>query len=258
MIKQCLTIALAAFLLICCTVFAQEEDCLSPHRFSLGPEVYTLKREREGGTHQRGTLIGVRAIYDYIVPRKFYVGFEGSAGTGTLKGRSGGGEQLRSHFTESMVEGRLGYTLKSCSGCCGWFTPFVGGGYFWEDNDYIHPSPKHLHFRNRFGYFAVGCLSRICPLPRFYVGLNVTARFSMKGEVHVSHDPEGEPVTLKYEQKVNCRIVLPLSYFCQCSEFCLAPFYEYRHYGRRLAFPFDFLDTRIKSFGVELLWVYKF
>ena len=101
-------------------------------------------------------------------------------------------------------------------------------------------------------------LSRICLRPRYYVGLNVTARFSLKGKVHVSHDSDGEPLTLKYEQKINCRVVLPFTYVCERSDFCLAPFYEYRHYGRRHAFPFDFLDTRIKIYGVELLYIRKF
>lgn len=237
--------------------WADEESCY-PWSLSIGPEVYTLKRVREGGTHQRGTLYGGRGILEYLAAKHVYLGVEGSYARGTLNGRSGNQDRLRSHFTDSMVEGRLGYTLQSCSGCYGWLTPFVGGGYFWEDNNYSKPSPKPLHFRNRFGYFALGCLARICLRSRFDLGLNVTARFSMQGKVHVSHDPEGEPVTLKYEQKINCRVVLPFTYICERSDLSLAPFFEYRHYGRRHAFPFDFLDTRLKIYGLELLYVYKF
>ncbi len=230
----------------------------NPHYFSLGPEVYSLKREREGGTRQRGTLYGLRGSYDYLARYKFYIGFEGAYARGTLNGKTGGGDKLRSRFSDSMLEGRLGYTLQSLSGCCGWVTPFVGGGYFWENNDYVKPSPKHLRFRNRYGYFALGCLSGTTIKPGFDLGLYATARFSIQGKVHVSHDPDGEPLTLKYEQKVNCRIALPLTYGCEKMDFALVPFYEYRHYGRRNAFPFDFLDTRIKVYGADLFFIFKF
>jgi hypothetical protein len=229
-----------------------------PHRFSLGPEVYSLKREREGGTHQRGVLYGGRFIYDYLACRQLYLGFETAYAKGTLKGHSGSGERLRSHFSDSMVEGRLGYTLHTHSGCCGCLTPFVGGGYFWENNHYTKPRIKPLHLRTRYGYFAVGCLSRLPLFSRIDLGLNATARFSMHGNCHISHDPDGNPITLKYEQKVNCRVVLPITYICEGADFCLAPFFEYRHYGKRNAFPFDFLDTRLKAYGVDFFCVFLF
>jgi hypothetical protein len=235
-----------------------ETDSCSPHYLSIGPEVYSLKREREGGTRQRGTLYGLRASYDYIARYKFYMGFEGSYARGTLRGKSGGGDKLRSRFTDSMLEGRFGYTLQSLSGCCGWFTPFIGGGYFWENNDYVKPSPKHLRFRNGYGYACVGCLAGSSIRPVFDIGLYAAARFSIQGKVDVSHDKEEDDTTLKYEQKVNCRIALPLTYVCGWYDIALVPFYEYRHYGRRNAFPFDFLDTRIKVYGADLFFVIKF
>lgn len=244
-------------LFVACTPLLNSSEC-SPHYFVVGPECYQLKRSREGGTRQRGTLGGVRASYDYIRRYKFYLGCEAAYAQGILKGRSGNKQKLRSRFSDAVVEGRLGYTFQTLSGCGGWFTPFIGGGYFWENNNYLSPSPKKVHFSTRYGYFALGAYSGTPLTSQLEIGLNATARFCMQGKMHISHDPEGDPLTLKYEQKVNCRVVLPLTYFYNTLSACLAPFYEYRHYGRRHAFPFDFLDTRIKVYGIDLFLVFNF
>lgn len=38
----------------------------------------------------------------------------------------------------------------------------------------------------------------------------------------------------------------------------LVPFYEYRFYGHRANFPFDFLETKLKLYGATLKLHYLF
>ena len=179
-----------------------------------------------------------------------YLGLEGAYATGSLRGHSGNGADLKSHFSQASVEGRIGYTFES-KGCNYSFTPFGGVGYFVELNHYVHPSPVKVHFDNHFGYGALGFRSKAVLTEKFWLGLNLTAMYSFDGKVKVSNDPEYDSTTLDYMQKVNYRVELPLTYLA-CYHGCpielsLVPFFEYRHYGKKLGVPFDFLDTRIRG-----------
>lgn len=228
------------------------------HRLSIGPEVYHLKRMREGGTVQNGVLGGVRLTYDYLGRYLMYYGLDVSYASGTLKGKSGNGTKQKSHFSDSWCEGRLGYTFQGLTGCKAMFTPFIGLGNSWEFNNYTNPSPVHLHFRNSYLYFAVGALTQAMVKPWFTIGANITAKFSMTGKMRVSRDPEIEPFKLPYQQMIHCRVELPFTYaFCiKCEEKIVSfvPFFEYRHYGEQSGYPFDFLDTKIRIWGAELLY----
>ncbi len=232
------------------------------HQVEIGPEFYHVKRTRQGGTTQHGYLYGVRASYDYIARYRVYWGLEAAYAKGTLRGKSGDKDTLKSHFSDLSFEARVGYTFQSKTGCCAQFTPFLGYGYFVERNDYVHPSPMSLHFRNTFYYTAVGTLTRAFVTPNFTIGLDVTAKFSIDGKVKVTHDPEFDAQHMQYENKIHCRAAVPFSYRLRLcgypAEFCLAPFYEYRHYGHHHNVPFDFLDTKIKNFGFDLFYVWRF
>lgn len=228
------------------------------HRLSIGPEIYHVNRIRHGGTVQNGMLYGVRANYDYLGRYLLYFGLDASYAYGTLKGKSGNGSKLKSHFSDQWCEARFGYTFQGLTGCKAMFTPFVGIGGAWEFNNYASPSPVHLHFRNSYLYFAVGCLTQAMIRPWFTVGANITAKYSLTGKMRVSRDPDVESIKLPYEQMIHCRVGLPITYaFCINGDekiFSLVPFFEYRHYGQQNGFPFDFLDTKIRIWGAELLF----
>ena len=242
----------------CC--FCQLPKCR--HQFEIGPEFYHVKRTRKGGTEQRGYLGGGRARYDYIARYHIYWGLETAYAYGTLRGKSGDEIRLKSHFSDLSFEARLGYTFQSKTGCCAQFIPFVGCGYFVERNDYVKPTPLSIHFRNTFYYTAVGAFSRAYITPNLTIGLELTTKFSIDGKVKVSHDSEVDAGSLRYENKIHFRAAVPFTYkMCFCkypTEFCVAPFYEYRHYGHHHNVPFDFLDTKIKNFGLDLFYVIRF
>lgn len=234
----------------------------SPHQVNVGPELTHLKRIRKGGTKQTGLLYGVRGTYDYIGRYLIYCGLEGAYSTGTLKGHTGNEDFIKSHFTEGSIEGRIGYTFQSKDQSRLSITPFVGVGYFNEFNHYTSPSQVKVHFDNRFTYGAAGCLLRGVFTPSLKFGLNVTARWSLDGKVKISHDPQFESTTIEYMQKMQGRVSLPIwsqtTYRCFSIEWGIAPFYEYRHYGSKIGVPFDFIDTRIKSWGCDFFYTFSF
>lgn len=78
----------------------------------------------------------------------------------------------------------------------------------------------------------------------------------------VTGDPDVDDFNLLIEDDWNYRIELPMIYrFCPCFggfEAQVTPFYEFRHYGGRENFPFDFIDTKLMIWGFNLLLSYRF
>lgn len=227
----------------------------------IGPEIYYMKRLKEGGGKQGGTFYGVRLGYDRVQRYKFYWGVDALWAKGKLEGHVRD-EKLKSEFTDTNVEARLGYTFQSKYWRCASFTPYVGLGYFWEENNYQHPSPLTIHFKNKFSYVPFGFLSQIFLWPNLSVGVNFKVRWILEGQQHVSHDPKHEDMTQNYDERFQYRIDVPVTYFfcwkCHPLGISLVPFYEYRHYGHRANFPFDFLDTKLKLYGATLKLLYLF
>lgn len=227
----------------------------------IGPEIYYVKRIKEGGAEQTGPLYGVRIGYDHVRRYRLYWGIDALWAKGTLEGRIQE-EHLKSEFTDINVEARIGFTFQSRYWRCASFTPYTGLGYFWEKNNYQHPSPLKIHFNNTFSYVPVGFLSQIFLTPSWSIGLNLKVRIILEGEQEVSHDPKYGRLTQHYQEKLQYRLELPITYF-----FCwnvhplglsLVPFCEYREYGHRANFPFDFLETKLKLYGATLKLLYLF
>jgi hypothetical protein len=241
------------------------ECCCDPYAFRhqayVAPEIYHVERTREQ-SKQQGYLYGVRFGYDYIKRYAFYFGFEGLYAQGTLKGHGVESVRVKSSLTDKNLEGRVGYTFQMKGWPHASFTPFFGIGYFWEWNHYKHPSPLKIHLDNQFCYIPVGFLSNVYLSSCFSVGVDFKARFLLSGRTKISHDDEFSDMTQNYEEKLQYRVDVPLTYyFCLCqrqSAVALVPFYEYRHYGYRAHFPFDFLDTKFKIYGVNLKLYYPF
>lgn len=234
----------------CCTYWL-------PHQFYIGPEVYHLHRFREGGTEQNGVQFGVRAGYDYIKRNWLYVGIEGMYASGRLHGHSSSKEKLKSNFRNSEVEGRLGFTLMHQ--CCYpfYFTPFFGGGYVDERNHFVRPSPLTIHYDLRYGYVCAGFLSNVHFCPNVDFGINFKTKYMLNAKNDVTHDPDFEDTVMHVKDEFHYRIELPLTYRV-CDDFYLrlVPFYEYRHYGGKVNFPFDFVETRLHMAGATLKFMY--
>lgn len=242
---------LMLFLPIC--LCAGSCKLLKGHRLLIGPEVYSVDRYRQGGTHQRGCLYGGRLLFDHLRRYTFYWAIEGAIASGELSGKSSSKAKLKSNMRDRSIEARLGYTFQYKYGCKFSFTPFVGVGSQIEDNDYKKPSPLHLHFKIAYRYVNGGFISSFYPHECFKVGLNVKIRYLLDPECTISHDPEFRSTTLKIgNDELQYRIELPLTYDYSKISFVATPFYESRVYGGWMGYPFDFLKTRINNYGVTL------
>lgn len=236
----------------------------------IGPEIYYINRLKEGGSKQGGTAYGVRIGYDRVKRYKLYWGIDALWAQGTLNGNrkretaqgSFQKDHLKSVFTDINAEGRIGYTFQSKHWRCASFTPYTGYGYFWENNCYKHPSPLHIHFKNNFSYIPAGFLSQIFITPCWSAGLNFKLRYILEGEQKTENDPEFGKLTQHYQEKLQYRTEIPVNYyFCWGNhplEISLVPFFEYRPYGHRANFPFDFLEIKLKIYGATLKFHYLF
>jgi hypothetical protein len=229
----------------------------------IGPEIYYIYRTRGKETKQSGTLYGVRLGYDHIQRHKLYWGIDALWAQGILEGKTGKEkETIKSLFTDSNIEARVGFTFQSKFWRCASLTLYLGGGYFWEYNFYQHPSRLQVHFKNRFSYLPFGFLSQIFITSRWSIGANFKVRYLFESSVHVSHDPENDRATQNYEERLQYRAELPVTYFMCWNKHSLAvsliPFYEYRPYGYRANFPFDFLETKLRLYGATLKLLYLF
>lgn len=230
------------------------------HIFSVGPEFYYLKRVREGGTEQSGRMDGLRVGYDRIVDNSWYLGGEFFASQGRLKGDSSYGRPLHSVLKDLIYEGRLGYTFSmqpvTYPSHRSFFTPFGGYGHFHETNAFKAPSPIPFTFVDTFNYFVAGFLSGINFNPLLSMGINFKVDFMIDPTSKVEDDPLYEDITLKMKKEINVRLDIPFAYrFCflkRSSMVLLAPFYEFRHFGGQVGFPFDFIDTKFYLVGAKL------
>ncbi|MBX9703265.1 MAG: hypothetical protein K2X39_03845 [Silvanigrellaceae bacterium] len=230
-------------------------------QFFLGPEIYHVQRVKEGGAEQTGTLYGVRGGFERIKRYKFYYALDGLFSRGMLWGKVNG-NHIKSKFTNSTIETRFGYTFQTKFEPWFSFTPFIGAGYLSEYNQYVHPSPIKIHFDNQFFYVPLGFLSSFYPTNQLQLGLNVTVRCYWDANQRVTHDPMFSDQEQCFEEHIQYRIELPITYDFFWKQHCLAmrftPFYEYRHYGHRANYPFDFLDTKFKFFGANFEILYRF
>jgi len=244
-----------------CETVCQMPSTKRKHQFYIGPEIYHVHRNREGGTKQNGTIYGVRGGYDRIKRYHFYWGFDALYGKGTLDGKSGAGNKIKSTFTDTFAEGRFGYTFQQKCGYRLSLTPFGGVGYMSERNNFKRPSPIPAHFNIRSWYGVAGFLSQASPTDRFDIGINFKARFLYDPKCKVSHDPDSENSTQLINEKIHYRVELPLTYhYWECCDnflISLVPFYEFRQYGKRVNYPFDFFGTKLNIYGATLKFIYN-
>lgn len=227
-----------------------------------GEESYYFWRQRDGGTKQSGRIDGVRVGIDRIKRYAWYLGADYLYATGHLSGKTGKGSPQTSQLTDQIFEARLGYTLQKKT--CGnpFFTPFVGWGSFKEINDFKPPSPLPCKFTDTFNYYVAGFLSGKDIAPQLNMGINFKVKFMQDAKSKVSEDPVYDDVTLMIESETFYRLEVPFTY-TPCGAFLgmggqIAPFYEFRHFGGREGFPFNFRDTKFHLLGMRLSLIYSF
>lgn len=229
---------------------------------SAGPETYYFHRLRDGGTHQEGRIDGISVGIDRLKRYGIYIGGEYLYATGRLKGRTGRGSPLTSELTDEIYEIRLGFTLQQNKHGCPFFTPFGGWGFFREINDFKPPSPLPCKFTDTFNYIVAGFLSGVNLTPLLSMGVNFKLKFMQDGKSKVTDDPLFDDVTLMMKEEIQARVDVPFVFF-PCHSwlglgFQFSPFYEYRHFGGREGFPFNFRDTKFQLYGAKFTLMYRF
>lgn len=234
----------------------------SPYLITFGPETYVFIREREGGTHQNGRIDGLRITFDRIKSYGWYIGAEYFYAGGELKGKTGRGSPLRSNLTDQIYEIRLGITFENSLKRGYFFTPFGGWGYFEEKNAFYIPSPLPCTFTDTFNYIAAGFLSGVNFNSLLSMGINFKVKFMQNGKSKVSEDPLMDDVTLLMKNELQLRLDVPFAcHPCKTllgTGFLLSPFFEYRHFGGREGFPFNFADTKFYLYGARFALTYRF
>lgn len=242
---------LLAFLLIGSLI-----EQLSAIEVSLGPEIYYMKRERHGGTHQSGRMDGVRICIERFKRYGWYLGAEYFYANGELKGENTRGNKLNSEVTDNICELRAGYTLQKSESPAS-FTPLIGIGYFHETNQFFSPSPIQFHFTDSFEYVVAGFIASHNLTPCLSIGLNFRADFMIFGRSKITHDPMYEDTTLDMERALQTRVEVPISInLNQALSAELVPFYEHRRFGGREGYPFDFVDTQFQLLGMRIALTY--
>lgn len=221
------------------------------HFCSAGAELSRMKRMRDGGAQQWGAMQGMRLSYDFIRPASWYVGGDYFYGQANMEGHSGAQRPIASVITDSIIEGRLGYTFQNTGGRHYFFSLFGGYGVFEERNSFAPPTPLQVTFTDIFAYIPVGFLSAVQLCPIWSMGVNFKAMFMLDGRSYVTDDPVNGDNTLIMTNEVNVRIEFPLYSSAPCTPICFAlvPFAEFRHFGGREGFPFDFIDTKFNLIG---------
>ncbi len=253
---------------IASTALSQECDsCPNPNKkgsfLYIGPEIYRADRSREGGTKQKGWLYGVRVGYEHMRRYTVYLGADALYARGPLWGKSGSDSKIKSIMTDRNFEARVGYTFQCKSGYRFGFTPFIGYGYFIEENQFCKPSPLIVSFHNKFSYVPLGFIVQATPRECLSIAVRFKARFLLKHLVRVTDkDPEIGSFKMHYEERLQYRVDVPIiwrtSLYEQPVYVCVDPFYEYRDYGRLANFPFDFLETTIRIYGGNISLIYQF
>lgn len=228
------------------------------YRLSLGVEGYHVKRSKSFGTKQGGTAIGGRLQWERIKRYGWYLGLDGFSSRGTLNGHTGSRAEIRSHLIEKSIEGRFGYTFQCKEGWRAALTPFAGGGWFEEKNNFVRPSPLTAHFKTRYPFVSFGGLFALYPSPSFMFGLNWKSRYPLSPKCRVTHDPNHTPVTQRIGDRIQYRLEMPFIYQRRCLSLGFEPFYESRIYGGHPNYPFDYIKTRFVniggSFSILYIW----
>jgi hypothetical protein len=241
------------------TLTAAERNNLlkGPYEFLIGPEVFHVERIVEEGGTGRGGLAGARARIERLKPHSIYLGLEGYAATGFLRGEDSFRKPMDSCLTDAQIEGRVGYTTFSSYCKPLWLTPYFGYGKFFSFNKFRPPFPLPVTFENEFQFFSFGFKFRYLAAPPFSIGFDYKLKLTFEGIRRVKHDPNNPDASIRMGDQFQHSFDFPIRYHCFWSgrkittEF--APFYRMRHYGYFAHIEYSFFDTRFHIIGFRLL-----
>jgi len=212
-----------------------------------------MKRARDGGSQQDGTLVGSTCSLVRKPKKGIYFSFLYRNEEGDLYGKTGLGDELVSHKRDQTLEGTFGYSLplKKCFTC----TPFLGKGRLVAKNFFRDPSPIDACYDVRYNYFAYGMRFDWQMKANICSALVIKGIFS-DGAVCKVRDFEEGNIALIVEDNPSCDIELPIEYtirgFHGHLRIGVTPFYRYRHWGGHENYPYDFFDTKFYILGSVL------
>lgn len=228
-----------------------------PHFLFVGPEVYYAKRTKEGGSRQSGWLYGGHATYERRKPRSLYFCLDGYYASGDLNGATSSSRTLKSTLTDKEIEGRIGYAFCWDLWRRVTWIPYGGYGFFQGANHFKKPSPIVCNYRNSLEYACAGLDVSWRTHSCWEWGCDFTAKFVLEGKCKITRDPDYDTVHLMIENEMQYEFDLPIRYHTCWNKknltFQFTPFYRYRHYGGRMNWPFDFLDTQFQMYGARLM-----
>jgi hypothetical protein len=227
-----------------------------PHRLFIGPEFYYAQRTREGGSKQTGWLYGGHATFERRKHCGLYYAIDAYYAIGNLKGKTASGSTLKSEICEREIEGRLGYSLTFNKTKKYTLIPYCGYGDFYSSNDFKRPSPIIYEDQIRFQYGVAGFDASFFPSQYLECGINFNAKYMIEGKCKVKDDPDFDDINQIIESKIQYEVDLPFRYYtCWKNRrivAIIAPFYRFQHYGGRMNWPFDFIDTKFSIYGAKL------
>jgi len=228
-----------------------------PHRLYIGPEFYHAKRTKDSGSKQTGWLWGGRGLYERRRHAGFYWAADAYYACGEISGKTASGSSLLSKLRDSEIEGRLGYAFCVKKDAKLTMIPYGGYGYFYSKNAFKKPSPLPYDLDICFEYGLLGAEASFFPFPCLECGLNFKAKYMLEGKSKVKDDPDFDNFTQEIESQIQYEADLPFRYYsCLCNKQFIAvfaPFYRYRHFGGKVNWPFDFIDTKYSIYGARLL-----
>lgn len=227
---------------------------LGPHRLTGFGEADYIKRKREGGTNQKGTLLGFGIDYERFKDFGFYLFGEAYETHGTLKGSTGGEVEIKSRFSAHDYFGRLGWSL-SCYDF--YFAPFCGGGYAYTVNRFIRPSPLHVSMKIHYPYALTGLKIEWRKSEKIHIFTSLQLDLPFEPKCTIENDPDFFTThqTIKKELQTDFQIGIRWQNI-SCLLFNLNAetlfLYRHNHFGEHDNYPFNFLDTTHQMLGLRV------
>lgn len=251
-----MSFAIASSVLFCVFGLSSLESSIvffGPHRLTAFAHADYLKRTREGGSSQKGTIVGFGADYERLKEFGIYLFGETSEGKGTLKGSTSGEAVLKSRFYQENYFGRLGWSISFCKFI---FAPFVGGGYTQMTNRFVDPSPLLVSMKIHYPYMLWGLKLEWQKSDKIHFITSLQLEKPFEPKCTIDDDPEYFTTHQTIKEKIQTVFQIGAR-FQQiiCLPFDLSGetyfFYQHNQYGRHDNFPFNFLDTTHNVVGLR-------
>ena len=231
-----------------------------PISFSIGPKVYWKKRRVANGAYSEGFLEGVDIKFDRVKRGGIYWASLFNYAWGKASGETGSGALSKAITSDYSLEARLGYSVHPVLRDTLFFTPFVGFGYYQAKYSFIPPSIPELDYFYKNPFISTGFLFSRFLRPWVSLGINFCVQFAFDGKRRIKIAGTYSKTYMANEAQYI--VELPLTYQISKKEkgfgLQLVPFFQYRHYGFRIASTGTFTETDFMITGLNILATYRF